>query len=124
MEKQQLEHFRQVLEQRAAEVRRSIANAEDAGREVTETNDFPKDTAEQGSDSYTKEFAMAQSSNERMLLSMIEGALERVRQGTFGQCVNCGKEINIKRLEAVPWTRHDIDCQQKLERGETVEVEN
>jgi DnaK suppressor protein len=49
---------------------------------------------------------------------MVDGALGRIREGTFGECVSCGKEINAKRLEAVPWTRHCIECQEKLEKGE------
>ena len=34
-----------------------------------------------------------------------------------GECIHCGKEINAKRLDAVPWTRHCIECQEKLEQG-------
>jgi DnaK suppressor protein len=48
---------------------------------------------------------------------MVEGALSRVREGTYGECISCGREINAKRLEAVPWTRHCIECQEKLEKG-------
>jgi DnaK suppressor protein len=48
---------------------------------------------------------------------MVEGALARIREGAFGECISCGKEINPKRLEAVPWTRHCIECQEKLENG-------
>jgi len=43
--------------------------------------------------------------------------LARIREGSFGECSHCGKEINAKRLEAVPWTRHCIECQEKLEQG-------
>jgi len=52
------------------------------------------------------------------LLQMVENALVRIREGAFGECVNCGNEINPKRLEAVPWTRYCIDCQEKLEKGQ------
>jgi DnaK suppressor protein len=48
---------------------------------------------------------------------MVDGALARIREGNFGECISCGKEINAKRLEAVPWTRHCIECQEKLEQG-------
>jgi DnaK suppressor protein len=47
----------------------------------------------------------------------VEKALARIREGSFGECTHCGKEINAKRLEAVPWTRHCIECQEKLEQG-------
>jgi DnaK suppressor protein len=48
---------------------------------------------------------------------MVDGALDRIRDGAFGQCISCGEEINPKRLEAVPWTRHCIECQEKAEKG-------
>jgi len=64
-----------------------------------------------------KEFLFSQSNNDRQLLNMVDGALARIREGSFGECVSCGKEINAKRLEAVPWTRHCIECQEKAEQG-------
>ena len=48
---------------------------------------------------------------------MVDKALARLHEGNFGECIHCGKEINAKRLEAVPWTRHCIECQEKLEQG-------
>ncbi|MGA7769618.1 MAG: TraR/DksA family transcriptional regulator [Candidatus Sulfotelmatobacter sp.] len=48
---------------------------------------------------------------------MVEEALRRVHDGSFGQCLSCGNEINPKRLEAVPWTRYCIACQEKIERA-------
>ena len=48
---------------------------------------------------------------------MVESALARIREGSFGECINCGNEINAKRLEAVPWTRYCIACQEKIEKG-------
>jgi len=53
---------------------------------------------------------------EHGLLRNIEAALVRVRDGIFGECVSCGEEINVKRLEALPWARYCIECQEKLER--------
>ena len=76
-----------------------------------------QDIADRAASSYTKEFLFSQSNNERQLLQMVEGALARIREGSFGECVHCGNEINAKRLEAVPWTRHCIECQEKLEQG-------
>jgi len=53
---------------------------------------------------------------------MVETALQRIREGVFGECVSCGNEINPKRLEAVPWTRYCIACQEKLEQGQLEEA--
>ena len=76
-----------------------------------------QDIADKAASSYTKEFLFHQSNNDRQLLQMVENALSRIREGSFGECISCGTEINAKRLEAVPWTRHCIECQEKLEQG-------
>jgi DnaK suppressor protein len=66
---------------------------------------------------YTKDFLFRLSTNERHLLEMVEESLARVRDGSFGLCVSCGHAINGKRLEAVPWTRYCITCQERIERA-------
>ncbi|HXE89533.1 MAG TPA: TraR/DksA C4-type zinc finger protein [Terriglobales bacterium] len=115
MEKKRLEQFRKKLEARQQELRRVVSNTELAGRSAdVET---AQDIADKAASSYTKEFLFSQSNNERQLLHEVESALARIREGEFGNCVNCGKEVNPKRLEAVPWTRFCINCQEKLEQG-------
>jgi RNA polymerase-binding transcription factor len=115
MDKKKLEYFRKRLEVRQQELRRTVSRTEQDGRTVDE--DSAQDIADRAASSYTKEFLFHQSNNDRQLLAMVESALDRIRQGTFGECISCGKEINAKRLEAVPWTRHCIECQEKLEQG-------
>ena len=116
MDKKKLETFKKKLETRQQELRRTVVRNEQDGRSADE--DSAQDIADRAANSYTKEFLFSQSNNDRQLLQMVEGALSRIREGTFGECVSCGKEINAKRLEAVPWTRHCIECQEKLEKGE------
>lgn len=116
MDKKRLEQFRKKLEARQMELRRVVSNTELAGRSAdVET---AQDIADKAASSYTKEFLFSQSNNERQLLHQVESALARLREGEFGNCVSCGKEVNPKRLEAVPWTRFCIDCQEKLEQGQ------
>ena len=115
MDKKKLEAFKKRLETRQQELRRTVVRNEQDGRTADE--DSAQDIADRAASSYTKEFLFSQSNNDRQLLQMVEAALSRIREGTFGECVSCGKEINTKRLEAVPWTRHCIECQEKLEQG-------
>lgn len=93
-----------------------VSRNQQDGRSADE--EATQDIADRAASSYTKEFLFSQSNNDRQLLQMVDAALARLREGTFGECVSCGKEINPKRLEAVPWTRHCIDCQEKAEKGE------
>jgi DnaK suppressor protein len=115
MDKKKLEAFKKRLEDRQRELRQNVSRNEQDGRAAD--MDSAQDIADRASSSYTKEFLFHQSSNERQTLQMVEGALNRIREGTFGECINCGNEINPKRLEAVPWTRYCIECQEKLEQG-------
>jgi len=92
-----------------------VTRTQQDGRSADE--DTAQDIADKAASSYNKEFLFHQSNADRQLLQMVEGALARIREGNFGECISCGKEINPKRLEAVPWTRHCIECQEKLEKG-------
>jgi DnaK suppressor protein len=120
MEKKKLDAFKKRLEARQQELRRMVSRTEQDGRTVDD--DSAQDIADRAASSYTKEFLFHQSNNDRQLLQMVENALSRIREGTFGECISCGKDINAKRLEAVPWTRHCIECQEKLEQGRLEEA--
>jgi len=120
MDKKKLDAFRKRLETRQQELRRMVSRTQQDGRSADE--DTAQDIADRAASSYTKEFLFHQSNNDRQLLQMVENALSRIREGSFGECISCGKEINPKRLEAVPWTRHCIECQEKLEQGRLEEA--
>src|SRR5215471_1404484 len=115
MEKKKLDVFKRRLEERQRELRQAMSRTAQDGREADVES--AQDIADRAANSYNKEFLFHQSNNERQLLQMVDGALDRIREGAFGQCISCGEEINPKRLEAVPWTRHCIECQEKLEKG-------
>src|SRR5215469_9570274 len=115
MDKKRVEQFKKRLETRQQELRRTISRTEQDGRAADD--EATQDIADRAASSYNKEFLFHQSNNDRQLLNMVESALDRIREGSFGECISCGKEINVKRLEAVPWTRHCIECQEKLEQG-------
>src|SRR6516165_5452836 len=121
MDKKKLENFKKRLEERQQILRKTVSRTEEDGRIADQ--DTAQDIADRAASSYTKEFLFSQSNNDRQLLAMVETALQRIREGEFGECVSCGNEINAKRLEAVPWTRYCIDCQEKKEKGQLEAVE-
>jgi len=116
MDTKKLDTIKQQLEKRRDDLRATMAKTAADGREANEDN--AQDIADRATNSYTKEFLFTQSANDRNLLAMVEGALVRINEGTYGECVSCGSEINSKRLEAVPWARYCIGCQEKIEKGE------
>ena len=121
MEKKKLEQFKKRLEQRQQELRRTVSRNVQDGR-AADSEDIAQDIADKAANSYTKEFLFSQSSNDRALLARVEEALVRIREGSFGECINCGNEVNPKRLEAVPWARYCIKCQEKIEQGQIQET--
>jgi DnaK suppressor protein len=115
MDKKRLEYYKKKLEARREELLKLIARTEQEGRAADE--DPTVDLADKAANSYTKEFLFGQTDHDRVTLQLVEEALNRVRSSEFGLCVNCEEEVQQKRLEAVPWARHCISCQEKQEQG-------
>ena len=115
MDRKRLDYYKKKLVAKREEVQRLVAQAEEEGRAADD--DSTQDIADKAANSYTKEFLFSQSNNERFILALVDEALVRVRNGGFGLCAHCHEEIQQKRMEAVPWARHCIDCQQKQEQG-------
>ena len=116
MEKKRLDYYKKKLAARREELLRTIARTQQEGREADE--DPTVDLADKAANSYTKEFLFGQTHNERSLLQLVDDALARIRDDAFGDCVSCHQELQQKRLEAVPWTRYCITCQEKKENGQ------
>jgi DnaK suppressor protein len=72
--------------------------------------------ADVGTDNFGREMELNIASNENERIRLIEEALERVEEGTFGGCVSCEGKINIERLEAVPYARLCIECARESEK--------
>src|SRR3981189_2560809 len=75
------------------------------------------DLADKAANSYTKEFLFGLRDTSRAMLALIDEALRRIKDNKFGTCVQCEEELQLKRLEAVPWARHCVTCQEKHEQG-------
>jgi DnaK suppressor protein len=80
-------------------------------------DDGIQDLADKAASAYSKELNFSLSDTERNLLMQVEEAFNRMREGTYGTCTNCGVTIGERRLQAVPWTVFCIDCQELQEKG-------
>jgi DnaK suppressor protein len=80
-------------------------------------DDGIQDLADKAASAYSKELNFSLSDGERNLLMLIDEAMNRVGDGSFGTCTNCSVQIGEKRLQAVPWTPFCIDCQELQEKG-------
>src|SRR5512143_1433991 len=115
LKKDGLEKIRKRLLAKKDELLKDLAK----NREVTDetVDESAQDMVDRATSAYTKEFAYSLSEADRRVLLLIEQALERLDAGTYGTCVHCGQACQEKRLEAVPWARHCLDCQELQDKG-------
>jgi len=78
---------------------------------------FDDDPADAGSASFERETAQSLSLHARNLLAQIDEALRHLDEGTYGDCVTCGRRIELERLEALPYTTQCMDCRRREETG-------
>jgi DnaK suppressor protein len=114
MDTKKLEYFKEKLITKQHSLNHMVQRAEGYGRE--KEPDI-QDVADMAVESYTKEFLFGKSSGDRHILQMIQEALDRIDDDSYGVCANCENPIQPKRLEAVPWARHCIQCQSLQEKG-------
>ena len=105
------------------EIKEKLLAERDALIEKLKSNDLSVDDAETPDPvdlavrNYSKNVMLAVSENESKQLVLIDEALIRIDDDEYGLCQNCEKEINPKRLAAIPWARYCLDCQELLEKG-------
>ncbi len=117
MKKADLEAYRVRLVALRSRLRGDVTQLADSALK-TNTGDLssmPIHMADVGSDNFEQDFTISLMQNEEAALEAIAEALERVKDGTFGLCVECNKPIPKMRLEAIPYTPVCIGCATKLE---------
>ena len=111
-----LKAMRKQLQAKRKEVMEGVSRAREMGSVETESG--APDIADRATSAFQREFSFSLSENEGKMLRLIDEALARLENGRFGQCVHCEQPIERQRLEAVPWARHCIACQEQQDRGE------
>jgi DnaK suppressor protein len=113
MEQRDIKRLRQKLEFQRYEAVQFLRRLEH------ETHSLDADSGQDNADrcviSMSRESLFERSSQRRTVLRLIEAALKRIANGSFGVCVACGDDIQSRRLEALPWTQFCIRCQGELE---------
>jgi len=115
MDRKKVDIYRKRLLDKQAELMRLVSKSDQDGREADEEG--TQDLADKAANAYTKEFLFHQSNDNRQILSLVSEAMERIKNGSYGICVACNEEVQSKRLDAVPWARHCIECQEKQDQG-------
>jgi DnaK suppressor protein len=79
--------------------------------------DSAQDVADRSVLGMSRESLFERTSQQRVVLRMVEEALQRISDGSFGECASCGDDISARRLEALPWTQYCLRCQEALEHA-------
>ena len=118
MLKEELDHFRRILDRQGREIERTIErmkenkDAEQDKYSPTELSNYDNHPAELGTQLFEVELNSALKVHEEHLFKEIHDALGRIDEGVFGKCAFCGREIPKERLEAIPYTRLCIGCEE------------
>jgi DnaK suppressor protein len=115
MDKRRVKVFRDKLMGRRVGLVGQVQAAERYSRE--RDSEATQDPADMAANAYTKELLVSMSANDRQLLKLIDEALERIADGGYGKCAHCGNPLPEKRLDALPWARHCLPCQDLQEKG-------
>jgi DnaK suppressor protein len=112
MNKTELEKYRAVLEAKRKELSAGLRNREDIAIEKT------PDALDEVQLAGERELAIRNLDRESNMLRNVKAALARIADGSYGICMHCEEEIKPKRLDAVPWAKYCIRCQEAADRHE------
>ncbi len=116
MDQTRLKHFKQVLLERKETLEREIANLTPDQLSTDDEEGLSNHPAEDADMMWTQEQMLAMRLSHQTALDNVNSALLRIKQGTYGKCERCGREITLERLEAMPEASLCIDDQRDLEQ--------
>ncbi len=116
MRAREQKRFRGRLLEKRAEL---LGRVQAARSSETEDNDVDApDLGDRALSTISRDLSYQLTAGERDMLRRIDSALDRIDEGSYGVCLHCGNKVQLARLEAVPWARHCVQCQELQDRGE------
>lgn len=115
MRQREVDKFKKLLEERIVALYRAAHREVRARMEGTEDQDQPRDDGDESQRTQTIDLGFHLAANEAAMAQQMEAALARIREGAFGTCIDCGKDIELGRLRAVPWA---VRCAEDQEASE------
>jgi DnaK suppressor protein len=120
MTKTEMKPYKLALLSLRARLRGDVSALADAalasgGKGGSASSTVPSHMADMGTDTYEQDNTLLLMHNEEETLAQIEAALERIENGTFGFCTECGARIPKARLNALPYTPYCVKCASELQ---------
>ena len=91
------------------------ANSNALNQDHPRTNSMPTDMAEVGTGNFDQELTLSLLGGEKDALDQIKAAIERIEEGSYGQCEECSRKIPKTRLDAIPYAAQCVRCASKQE---------
>ena len=120
MDHKDLEFFRKLLSDMLEEAQQK---GDSTIEELTDSNEVFADPADRATAESDRAFTLRIRDRERRLIRKIQAAIQRLDEGTYGICEDCGEDISIPRLKARPVTKLCINCKARQEEGENIRGE-
>ncbi len=118
----QFDTYRKILERKADEVQRSMSAQKAA--QVLAREEHPHDEGDLSQQSHEEWIFLNRNTLDIKLLRDVQDALRRIEHGAYGVCCQCEEPISPKRLEAVPWAKFCVSCQERIATGALLEEED
>jgi DnaK suppressor protein len=112
---QDIEYFRKLLSSMLEE---AMQKGDNTLEELTDSNEVFADPADRATAESDRSFTLRIRDRERRLIRKIRAALQRIEDGSYGICEECGEDIGVPRLKARPVTKLCINCKSKQEEDE------
>lgn len=120
MDEKTKEHFKQKLLAMKEEL---IATLNERYNDaITLGTDGIQDMADEAYNIYNKNIMLGKVETDALKLQLVEQALARIENDTYGICIECEEEISTRRLEYVPFARFCTDCKSDLEKRGLIKV--
>ena len=108
--KSKFENYRKILDKKAEEIRRSMSAQKVA--QLVARQDHVSDEGDLSQQSHEEWIFLNRKTLDMKLLREVTDALRRIEVGTYGVCHECDEPISTKRLDAVPWAKFCVKCQE------------
>ncbi len=115
--KQQVEMFRQKLEELKNQITNQVRGANETVKIQDEGKGHSQHQADEGTDDFVRSVNLEVSDKEFKILRQIERALEKITEDSYGICDLTEEEIPLARLEAIPYATMTVKAQEKFEKG-------
>ncbi len=115
LDKKTLQRLKKILLKEREEIIGGVKQIDESSKEIGQ--DGIQDIGDEAANIYNKQILLSLNENERIRLQEVDDALDRLANGTYGICEECGGPVGLKRLEVRPVAKYCVPCKTKLEKA-------